>query len=87
MTDEDRERAEGGEYVETVTPERVLDVLRQQERPFITTTDVAEALGCSTETARVKLGKLDDKNGNGTLRREDIGSRTVVWWLPSENDE
>lgn len=81
---EDRKRGTQGEYVEEFTPDSVMDVLTHQERPFITTTDVAEALDCSTETARRKLGELDDVNGDGTLRREDIGSRTVVWWLPDE---
>lgn len=82
---EDRVRGEGGEYAETFTPDSALEVLKQQEKPFVTTGDVAEALDCSRQTARRKLSKLDDVDGDGTLRREKIGQRASAWWLP--NDE
>jgi predicted ArsR family transcriptional regulator len=81
MTD-DRVRTENGTYVETFSPESVLDVLQQQEKPFVTTGDVADALDCSRQTARRKLSKLDDVNGDGTIRREKISGSAVVWWLP-----
>lgn len=81
MTD-DRVRNDNGTYVETFDPESVLDVLQQQNKPYVTTGDVADALDCSRQTARRKLSKLDDVNGDGTLRREKISGSAVVWWLP-----
>lgn len=79
---DDRERHEGGEYKETVTSDNALDVLRQAQKPFLTAREVANELGCSPDTARRKLSKLDDVNGDGTIRRQDVGSSATVWWLP-----
>ena len=50
-----REHGEDGKYIETIPPERVLDVFDMVDGPVILSTDVADALGCSGETARRKL--------------------------------
>lgn len=76
----DRTRSEEGQYVETVTLERVLDVFEQIDGPAITSSDVAEALDCSTEAARQKLKRLYDQ---GRVRRRKTG-RTVLWWLSDQ---
>lgn len=80
--EDDRERQDGGEYKETTTPDNALDVLKQAQKPFLTAKEVADKLDCSPDTARRKLSKLDDVNGDGTIRRQDVGSSAVVWWLP-----
>jgi predicted transcriptional regulator of viral defense system len=76
----DRTRTETGQYAETVTLERVIDVFEQVEGPAITSSDIADALDCSTEAARQKLKRLHDQ---GRVRRRKTG-RTVLWWLTDE---
>ena len=76
----DRTRSDEGQYVETVTLERVLDVFEQIEGPAITSSDVADALDCSTEAARQKLKRLHEQ---GRVHRRKTG-RTVLWWLTDE---
>lgn len=73
----DRERGPSGEFTEAVTQERVLSVFDAVDGPVITTSDVAEILGCSTETARRKLRVLERR---GVVDRRKTG-RTNVWWL------
>jgi predicted ArsR family transcriptional regulator len=77
----DRERAETGEYVETVTPERVLDAIATHPDPTVTAREVGEAIGYSTDAARKKLSQLHEC---GDVKRKKVGGRSVVWWLTDE---
>lgn len=79
----ERTRTEAGQYAETVTPARVLDVFEQVDSPAVTSSDVADALDCSTEAARQKLKRLHEQ---GHVRRRKTG-RTVLWWLTDESAE
>ncbi|QSG14232.1 FaeA/PapI family transcriptional regulator [Halapricum desulfuricans] len=72
----DRVRDEDGQFVETVDGETVLSVFEAVAGPVVTTTDVSDVLGVSTESARQKL---NDLVGGGKLRRRKTG-RTVVYW-------
>lgn len=72
-----RERSNTGEFVETVTTDRVLGVFTAVEGPVVTTGDVAEHLGCSTEAARRKLNRLH--RGGRVGKRKTAGR--VVYWL------
>lgn len=74
-----RDRTETGEYIETVTVDDVLDVMRTSSDPFVTNRDVADALGCSTETARRKLTALAEAD---EIERREVGANAVVWWIP-----
>lgn len=76
-----KERSENGEYVETTTPEEVLIAMRDVQAPFVTVGDVAEAVGCSRETARRKLTDLHEE---GAINRREIGASAVVWWVPDD---
>lgn len=71
-----RERADTGEFVETVTDERVLGVFTAVEGPVVTTSDVAERLGCTTEAARRKLNELDRE---GRVGKRKTAGRVVYW--------
>lgn len=71
-----REHGENGEYVETVTPEDVLRVFDHVRGPVVLSTDVAERLDCSRETARRKLGELFDR---GDVDRRKVSRRVVYW--------
>jgi hypothetical protein len=77
-----RERSDTGEFVEAVSHSRVLDVFRSVSGPVVTSTDVAEHLDCSTETARRKLREL---HRDGVVDHRKSG-RTVVWWITDEYD-
>lgn len=77
-----RERDESGKYVETVGPDDVLELFDHVRGPVITSSDVAEALDCTTEAARQELQRLVE---NGKLDRRKTG-RTVVYWRSDPND-
>ena len=79
-----RERNDSGQYVETVSPDDVIDVFQTVDGPAITSSDVAEALGCTTEAARQKLARLVD---SGELDRRKTPARTVIYWRASPTDE
>ena len=77
MSQGDRERNREGQYVETVTRERVLSVLEDADEPVMATGDVADALECSREAARLKLTDLAE---DGEVQRHDVRGAVVVWW-------
>ena len=77
----DRERTKTGEYVETVTPEGVLDAVATHPDPTVTAREVGEAIGCSTSAARKKLNQLHER---ADVERKKVGGRSVVWWLTNE---
>lgn len=72
----DRERGEGGEFVPTVTPDRVLAVFEAVEGPVITSGDVAAELDCTTEAARRTLDELRE---DGRLARRRTAGRLLYW--------
>lgn len=79
---DDRERNEQGRYVSTVTPERVLEVLREDNDPVLTAKEVGERLGCTSEAARRQLHDLHE---NGKIESKQVGARAVVWWISNTN--
>ena len=83
MSRGERERDQQGQYVETITAERVVGVLADADVPFMATGDVAEALGCSREAARLKLTDLADE---GPVERRNVRGAVVVWWLDDEEE-
>ncbi len=72
----DRERTEAGTFAETITLDGVLDVFDEVRGPVITSSDVSDALGYTTEAARQKLTRLYDQ---GRVDKRKTG-RTVVYW-------
>lgn len=77
MSQGDRKRNQEGQYVETVTRERVLEALAEADEPIMATGDVADALECSREAARLKLTELADE---GKVERHNVRGAVVVWW-------
>lgn len=75
-----KKRGDTGRYVETATLDAVLDVFETVRGPVVTSADVADALGCSRDTARRKLGALHEE---GRVDRRETAGR-VVWWLPAD---
>lgn len=82
MSDGDRERSSTGEYVETISPSRVLDAVMSHSDPTVSAREVAEMLDCSTDAARKKLTQLHER---GVVARKKVGGRAVVWWLTEED--
>lgn len=78
----DRERNEQGRYVETVSPDTVLEVIQHAPDPIVTAKEVGEKLDCTSEAARQKLLRLQDQ---GTVARRKVGAGAVVWWLVDED--
>jgi predicted ArsR family transcriptional regulator len=73
----DRKRNQEGHYVETVTRERVLAALEDADEPVMATGDVADALECSREAARLKLTDLAE---DGEVERHNVRGAVIVWW-------
>lgn len=67
----------------SVDDETILDVLRSNDAPRMTTTEVAGHLPVTRGTTRTRLQRLAD---DGLLERTTEGN-TVVWWLPERADE
>lgn len=80
MTDQ-RERNDHGQFVETITPDDVIAVIRETDAPVVTAKEVGEQLGCTAEAARQKLLTMLD---HGTVKRRKVGAGAVVWWLVDE---
>ena len=75
---DDRERNKQGRYVSTITSERVLEVLQEDDDPVLTAKEVGERLGCSSEAARQRLHELQER---GEVTSKQVGARAVVWWV------
>ena len=73
----DRERNEKGRYVSMVTPESVLNVLRDADDPVLTAKEVGEQLDCTSEAARKRLHELRER---GDVESKQVGARAVIWW-------
>lgn len=67
----------------SVDDETILDVLRSNDAPRMTTTEVAEHLPVTRGTTRTRLQRLADDD---LLERTTEGNN-VVWWLPEREDE
>lgn len=74
-----RKRSESGQYVGTVTRERILDIFDTIGWPVITTSDVREHLDCTTEAARRRLNDLCE---SGELQKRSSG-RTTLYLQPN----
>ncbi|WP_122091410.1 helix-turn-helix domain-containing protein [Halalkalicoccus subterraneus] len=78
----DRERNEQGRYVETVSPDTVLEVIQYAPDPIVTAKEVGEKLDCTSEAARQKLLRLQDQ---GIVARRKVGAGAVVWWFVDDD--
>jgi predicted transcriptional regulator len=65
-----------GEKHRGETLDNVLDVFNQVRGPAVISADVADALGCTRETARRKLQQLYDR---GDLARRKVSRRVIYW--------
>ena len=76
MSEDERERNESGRYVESVTPETVLDLFEEVEGPVLTSGDVRERYDVTSETAKRKLQELERR---GLVDSRISSGRTIYW--------
>lgn len=55
----------------------VREFLERNNKPFVTTTNVAEALGITRQYAHDRLTELVE---NDEIERTKVGAKAVVWW-------
>lgn len=75
---DERDRDKSGRYVESISLDSVLDTMKVTDDPVVTTKEVADKLGCTSEAARLKLVKLYEQ---GKVERKQVGGRAIVWWV------
>jgi predicted ArsR family transcriptional regulator len=80
----EREWNEQGEYAEMYSTEETYDILADLPKQVGVTSDIADALGCSSLTARNKLQEL---RFDRKVKKRDTGGRTSLWYIPDEDDE
>jgi hypothetical protein len=78
----ERLRDENGQFADAIESADVLAVFDAVDGPVVTSTDVADVLGSTTEAARQHLNDLVSA---GELRRRKTG-RTVVYWQTDDED-
>lgn len=66
-----------------ITDEDVLSVFRSVSDPreALSTSEVAEAVGCSRRTAYERLSALDS---SGNLNTKKVGNQVRIWWAATE---
>ena len=79
----EREWTEQGEYAEMYSTEETYDILASLPKQVGMTSDIADALGCSSLTARNKLQEL---RFDGKVEKRDTGGRAVLWYIPDEDE-
>jgi len=63
--------------------DQVLQFVRRQDCPFVTTAEVADEF--STVTRRTINKRLNDLHEDGELMKREIGARSVVWYLGDQS--
>jgi hypothetical protein len=79
----EREWNEQGEYTEMYSPAEVYDILASLPKQVGIASDISDALGCSTLTARNKLQELRFER---KIKKRDTGGRTVLWYIPDDDE-
>jgi len=65
------------------TTENVLRVFHQRSDQYepMTSSEIAEALGCSRQTA---LNRLEELTVEDEIETKKVGARGRVWWVPDK---
>lgn len=71
------DRDEHGQFTETVTEQDILKEFDYADAPFLTATELGEALDISRQAANYRLKQMREE---GYVDRKQAGSRAVVWW-------
>lgn len=66
-----------------VTDDELLNVFRDADDPTLTSGEVTEQVSIKHSGVNRRLGNLVDE---GKLRKKKVGGRSVVYWLPGEDE-
>lgn len=69
---------------ETVTDREIIEIMRESSEPAFITSEVADMVGMTTEGAR---GRLEQLREEGLVYKKKPSSRTVLWWVYSDERE
>lgn len=78
-----RKHGKTGDVIETVTLNAVFGVFETVAGPVITSSNVADSLGCTPDTAR---GKLTELHRESRIKRRKTAGR-IVWWQTDETTD
>jgi hypothetical protein len=76
------EHGDGPGFIETWSAEDARAVFDEVPNAVVTAADVANALGCSDDSARRKLNELEHE---ADVKRRNPSARSVLWYVPIEN--
>lgn len=72
-----------GPKMKEPTPSQVLQFVRQNSKPFVTTNDVAERFpDVSSKTVRERLNDLQEQS---ELEVRQVGANSKVWYISSQS--
>jgi predicted ArsR family transcriptional regulator len=67
----------------TVTEDKLRREIERFDDPFVTASDMAEALDVARQTAHKHLQRMHENDG---LEKRKIGGSAVIWWFPEDED-
>lgn len=70
-----------GRFESKIDTDTVAEFIRDADRPFQTTRDVAERFDVDQSTAYRKLQHLAE---DGRLNKTQVSANAVVWWIPDD---
>jgi predicted transcriptional regulator len=73
------ERNSGGRFMPGIDDDDVMEFIRATDRPFSTTSRVADQFDIDQSTAYRRLQGLAD---DGRLNKDKVSANAVVWWIP-----
>jgi hypothetical protein len=76
------EHGDGPGFIETWSADDARAVFDEIPNAVVTAADVANALGCSDDSARRKLTELEHE---ADVKRRNPSERSVLWYVPIEN--
>ncbi len=68
-----------GPNMKEPSPESVYQFVQEQDRPFVTSKEVAEEFG--TVSRRTINERLNSLHEDGRLQKRKIGGNAVVWYV------
>lgn len=69
---------------QTVTDAEIVDEMKSRPDPAFTTAELADIFNMTSEGIR---GRLNDLRENGDVYRKKPTTRTIIWWVQSDESE
>lgn len=62
-----------------MSDDEIVEYMRELEKPFVTSSEIAEEAGIARQNAYRKLKRLHE---NGRIEKSKPAPNTAIWWLP-----